>query len=409
MRKLLWVFPFFLLVSLAAAEIKLFNPADKFLTFGETLMLQGKIVPAAPLLVNGTPFSPAADGSFGCGLVLHGGKNLIVVSSGEERKTLRVLRLLTYPDIEQSYEDKKHWARGQIVYMTTLGIVEGYPDGNFYPGNPVTRGEFATWLAKVKKLPIVSLEGDVFFDVPKEHWRAPFVKAVTDAGYIAPYSRELFGIDDPISRREVANIAVKTEGLGIIARITPLFRDVPQEELGAAPIYTAREKGLVIGVNPDLPVYDPERAITRAETATLVSRFYTAQLGVRYLADFEQGYGGDKLCQLNVAPRFTAFTITPETMPVGKLATVKLRATLASREAFAPLAKVKIDLTAVGGLPDAEMFDDATAGDETAGDLTYSLNISYEPRIAGDKLLRVTASDKLGWEGKSESYLSVVE
>ncbi|MFA5113190.1 MAG: S-layer homology domain-containing protein [Candidatus Margulisiibacteriota bacterium] len=409
MRKLLRFLPVFLLVSTVAAEIRLFNPTDKFLTFNETLMAQGKADPGEPLLFNGVPFTAAEDGTFACGLVLRGGKNLVTVAGRKESKSVRVLRLVTYPDIEESYEGKKHWARGQIVYTSTLGYVEGYPDGNFYPANPATRGEFATWLAKVKKLTIPSLESDVFFDVPKEHWRAPFVKAVTDRGYMVPFSREIFGIDEPISRREAAEIAVKAEGLGIIARITPLFRDVPQEETGAAPIYTARERGLVIGVSPDLPVYDPERAITRAEAATLISRFYASQLGVRALSDFESGYGPDRLCRLNVAPQIAAFTIEPATVPAGKLSTIRLRAAIASRESFVPIARVKIDLTAVGGMPDAEMFDDATAGDETAGDLIYSLNISYEPTTTGDKALRVTAADRLGWEGKSEEYLTVTE
>jgi hypothetical protein len=409
MRKSLWLFLLFFLASLASAELKIFNPDDKFMTFGETLMLRGKTAPKAGVAINGVPFAAAADGAFGCGLVLRGGKNLVIVGSGEEKKELRVLRMLTYPDVEQDYEGKKHWARGQIVYATTLGIVEGYPDGNFYPNNPVTRGEFATWLAKVKKLPVSSLKSDVFFDVPKEHWRAPFIKAVTDAGYMASFSKELFGIDEPITRREAADVAVKSEGLGIIARITPLFRDVSQQEVGAAPIYTAQEKGLVIGVNPELPIYDPERAITRAEAATLISRFYGAQLGVRSLADFTQGYNTDRLCRLNIAPRIAAFTIDPATVTLGKLSTLKLRVTIASREAFAPMAKVKIDLTEVGGLPDAEMFDDATAGDEIASDLTYSLNISYDPKETGEKLFSVTAADKLGWEGKGEGRLLVVE
>ncbi|MCU0640911.1 MAG: S-layer homology domain-containing protein [Candidatus Margulisbacteria bacterium] len=409
MRKLIWVVLFFLLVAVASAEIKIYNPPDKFMTFGDTLMLQGAFAPGAALLINDISFKADADGAFGCGLVLHRGKNLVSVIGGGEQKNLRLLKMVTFPDVEQAYDGKRHWARGQIIYLATLGIIEGYPDGNFYPGNPVTRGEFATWLAKAKKLPIVSLEGDVFFDVPKEHWRAPYVKTVVATGYMAPQSTEQFGVDEPISRREVADIAVKTEGLDIIAKIKPLFRDVPQEGRGAAPIYTAQESGLVIGVNPDLPVYDPGRAITRAETATLISRFFAAQYGIRFLSDFEQGYSPGQLCGLNVAPQVTSFSLSPDLCQIGKLATLKLRATVAPRGPFVPLAKVTIDLTSVGGLPDAEMFDNGTAGDETAGDLTYSLNLSYQPKEAGDKVFRVTVTDKLGWEGKSTSYLTVVE
>jgi hypothetical protein len=288
-------------------------------------------------------------------------------------------------------------------------MIEGYPDGNFYPANPITRGEFATWLAKAKKIPAPAVTVDPFFDVPKEHWRAPYVKAVTDAGYLGAYSKEMFGLDDPISRREAAEIAVRTEGLGIIARITPLFKDVPQAESGAAPIYTAREGGLVIGVSKDIPVYDPERALTRAEAATLISRFSAAQAGVRYLSNFETGYSADKACGLNSEPQVVSFTIEPPLVIRNKVASLQLRVAIASREVFAPISKVKVDLAEIGGLPDAEMFDDGTSGDLERGDNIYSLNVSFQPLASGDKVLKVTVTDRLGWEGEQAATLLILE
>jgi len=405
MSKFLWLLCLPVLATAGWAEVTLFNPPDKFVTYSPIVMLQGQSTPAAPLLVNNTSFTPKDDGSFSCGLVLNKGKNRIEAGG----KTVRVLRLVTFPDIEQAYEGKKHWARGPIVYLATLGMIEGYPDGNFYPGNPVTRGELATWLAKAKKLPVPTLEADVFFDVPKEQWRAPYVKAITAAGYMPPYSTEMFGLDDPISRREAAEIAIKTEGLGIVAKITSFFRDVPQQERGAAPIYTAREGGLVIGVSKDVLVYDPERAITRAEAATLVARFSAAQWGIRYLSDFESGYGPERLCGLNVAPRVVSFAVLPAEVGLKPGAKIRLRAELASREVFAPLAKVKVDLSSIGGLADAEMYDDGTGGDDTPNDLIYALNLSFDPLSAGTKTFWLSATDKLGWEGTAQTTLLVVK
>jgi hypothetical protein len=409
MKRGVWLLPLILLAGAAAAEIQIFNPPDKLRTFDEIVMLDGKIAPPAELKIEDVRFPPQTDGSFACGLVLKPGKNLIVVGRGAEEKELRVLRLVTFPDIEITDENRNHWARGQIVYLSSLGIIEGYPDGNFYPGNPVTRGEFATWLAKVKKLPVPALTQDVFFDVPKEHWRAPYVKAVTDAGIMPAYTNEMFGIDDPISRSEAADLAVKTEGLGIVAKIIPLFRDVPQEEAGAAPIYTAREKGLVIGINKDIPIYDPDRAITRAEAATLISRFSYAQASIHFLSDFETGYTADQYCGLNVAPAIISFTASPEEISLKQLTSVKLRVTVASRESFAPVSKVKVDLAALGGARDAEMFDDATHGDETAGDGTYALNLSFQPKATGEKVFEATVTDRLGWEGKGTTSILIVE
>jgi len=387
----------------------IFDPQDKTKTFSEILMLRGQVEGKGELKVNGRAIKVGEDGTFTCGLVLNPGKNLVEVRREEQGQKLRVLKLVSFPDIEELYDGKKHWARGQIVYLATLGIIEGEPDGNFYPGRAISRGEFATWVARAKKLPLPSLTEDVFFDVPKEHWRAPYIKAVVEAGLMVPFSKDIFGIDEPISRREAAEVAIKTEGLGIVKKIVPLFKDVPKEEKGAEPIYTAWERGLVIGVSKDIPVYDPARALTRAEAATLISRFSSAQASIQFLSDFEVGYTSERLCGVNVSPEILSFSIYPLEVSLRKTTTLKLRAQVASREGFSPLARVKVDLTPLGGLPDAEMFDDGTRGDETARDLIYSLNVSYTPQETGEKRLRVVATDKLGWEGEKEASFLVVE
>lgn len=407
MRKFLGII-FLLLLTPPVFSI-IYEPRDKSRVFSEIIMLRGKVDGPGEIKINEQAIKLEADNSFSCGLILHPGKNLVEVRRGEAKQRLRILRLVTFPDIEMLYDEKKHWARGQIVYLATLGIIEGEPDGNFHPGRAVTRGEFATWLARAKKLSLPALTEDVFFDVPKEHWRAPFIKAATAAGYITPYSSDTFGLDEPIARREAAEMAVRAEGLAIVSRISPLFKDVPKEEKGAEPIYTAWEKGLVIGVSKDVPVFDPARALTRAEAATLLSRFIEVQEDLNLLSNYEVGYDKGKLCKLNVPPEIVSFTIDPDRVFLGKVTTLKLRAQLASRETFVPISKVKVDLSKIGGLPDAEMYDDATHGDEQAGDLIYSLNISFTPDSSGEKFLRVTAVDKLSWEGKKESSLLVLE
>jgi hypothetical protein len=381
MKRGIWILPLILLAGAAAAEIQIFNPPDKLRTFDEVVMLQGKVVPPAEIRIGTVRFQPQTDGTFTCGLVLKPGKNLVVVARGTEEAKLRVLRMVTFPDIETTEDNSPHWARGQITYLASLGIIEGYPDGNFYPGNPVTRGEFATWLAKVKKLAVPALTRDVFFDVPKEHWRAPYIKAVADAGLMAPSAAGgTFGLDDPVLRGEAADLAVRTEGQGSADKISTLFKNVPSRE-----------------------------AITRAEAATLLSFFGAAQESIHDLSDFDKGFTADKYCGLNVAPAIVSFTATPEEISVNQAASLKLRAVVASRESFSPVSKAKVNLVSIGGASDAEMFDDGTHGDEAAGDGTYSLNLSFHPKSTGERRLEVTVTDRLGWEGKASTSILIVE
>jgi len=409
MRNLAYLLPLIVLANAATALIQIVDPPDKLVTFSDVITLQGEAAPEQKITVNSIPLMVKTDGTFSCGLALKIGKNFVLAREGEETKSLRILKLASFPDIEEEYDGKKHWARSQVVYLASLGIIEGYPDGNFYPGNPVTRGEFASWLAKAKQLKVSQLTTDVFFDVPKEHWRAPYIKAAVDANYLSGYTNGLFGLEDPISRREAAAIVVRAEGLGIVAKIEPIFKDVPQQEKGAAPIYTAQESGLVIGVSDKLPIYDPSRVLTRAEAATLLSRFVLVQEKVKYIFDFEKGYGVERFCNLNIAPVITSFSLVPNQVNLDQPAVVQLQAQLAPRANFFPIAKVKADLTAIGGVADAEMYDDGSNGDETKGDNLYSLKLSFQPKVAQDNAIEVTAIDQLGWEGKAQAYLLVLE
>ncbi|MEA3493588.1 MAG: S-layer homology domain-containing protein [Candidatus Margulisiibacteriota bacterium] len=403
-----------LFASTVVAGIFIYEPKDKLITFNEVEMLKGVGKNLDILKINDQKIGFSANGNFSCGLILSRGKNLVEIraldKNGEHfTKEVRILSLKNYPDIETLYDGKKHWARTQIIYLSTIGVIEGYPDGGFYPGNPITRGELATWIARAKKLSVAKLGGDPFFDVPKERWRAPYIKAVVDAGFMRGYDNDTFGIDEPISRRQVAEVAVLTEGYEAVERIKPIFVDVPKEEQGAFPIYVAREKGLVLGVSKDIDVFEPDRALTRAEAAALISRFKISAERIKYLFSFEKGFDNGRRCKVNLPPKILSFSVGPGELKANKQNVVKVRVKIADRENFFPISKVKVDLSEIGGAPDAEMFDNASHGDEKKGDMVYSLNLSLEPIESGSKSLMVTAIDRLGWESRKEAFLLVIE
>lgn len=396
-------------LAYASPGIYISSPADKMITSRDVIVLSGAGKNLAILKVNGRQIKVGEKGKFSCGLVLHLGKNFIEVKAKDRSgktylKKLHILRLASFPDLEG------HWAQKKIIYLATLGFIEGYPDGYFYAGQPLTRGELATWLARIKKLYPPYLAKDPFLDVPKEHWRAPAIAAVTKKKYIKGITSKHFGIDEPISRDQAAYIATKAENVKVLWEIKKLiFQDVPKEESLAPPIFAAKKKGLVVGVSKKVPLFDPYRNITRAEAVILLSRFDRAKKAIQYLLNFKQGFDREVYAKVNVAPRVESFTVDPPSIYVNAEYVIKLRAKISSRKGFYPISKVKVDLSSLGGLPDAEMFDDGTFGDETANDGTYSLNLKLTVAESGERALKATAIDTLGWEGTSSAKLWVVK
>ena len=74
-------------------------------------------------------------------------------------------------------EPTSHWAFSYVGEMTERGVVSGYPNGNFYPDNNVTRAEFARIMTSASGLPISTPQTRDFSDVATDAWYAPYIHA----------------------------------------------------------------------------------------------------------------------------------------------------------------------------------------------------------------------------------------
>jgi len=165
---------------------------------------------------------------------------------------------------------------------------------------------------------------------------------------------------------------------------------------------------LVRGVSSDLPVYEPERALTRAEAAVLLSRFNRSQNAVQYLFNFAKGFS-QAYCKLNVQPKVLSFTVTPDNIKANEKSTIHLQAQIAPRQGFSSISKVTVDLLELGGAPDVKLYDNGTHGDQKKEDGVYALNLSLQPKKSGSKMIRVKAVDRFGWSGENEATLLILE
>jgi hypothetical protein len=155
-----------------------------------------------------------------------------------------------------------HWARDTVMTLAREGILIGDPNGTFRPDASVTRGEIATMLMR-------ALEGSGV--QPGNTFQADQERA-RQMGLL----QEGMHANQPATRAEVAHMAVRAlEGRGVAMpeRDGATFTDVPDAHWAQQDIARARALGLLQGY-PD-GTFQPERSVTRAEAAMIVSRVRT--------------------------------------------------------------------------------------------------------------------------------------
>lgn len=85
--------------------------------------------------------------------------------------------------------------------MIALGVMQGYKEGVYRPKENVSRGQFATFIARALQLPKGS---GSFPDVPKSSSLADGIYKAYKAGIVNGKTNGTFGIDDPITRQQIA-------------------------------------------------------------------------------------------------------------------------------------------------------------------------------------------------------------
>ncbi len=191
-----------------------------------------------------------------------------------------VLELGTSPIVTNAvFRDVgNHWAANAIYNMTQYGIINGYDDSTFKPGNSMTREEFAALLARS-----FSLEWNTgnrvssYTDIQPDRWSVPYIEAVRGV-----YPNPALGEETeykpatPVTREEFAAALVRILGYTGPQRTDPAaldstFRDAGQiaEEYRNA-VAAAVELKLVQGQANRM--FAPKASITRAEVASIMYR-----------------------------------------------------------------------------------------------------------------------------------------
>lgn len=107
------------------------------------------------------------------------------------------------------------WAETEIDFVSNYGIMQGFPDGNFYPDNAVTRAEIvavALRMIRAEEALAGSTQNPSFSDVAAEHWAFNVIEAAAALELVNGFPDGSFKPEALVTYQEAIKIFVSLLG-----------------------------------------------------------------------------------------------------------------------------------------------------------------------------------------------------
>ncbi|PKM76473.1 MAG: hypothetical protein CVU90_12430 [Firmicutes bacterium HGW-Firmicutes-15] len=165
-----------------------------------------------------------------------------------------------------------------INFLAGRGIVKGYRDGGFHPGEGMTRAQAAVILVKAAGLETPAVNEIGFPDVNADHWAAVNIAAATKAGYLKGFPDGSFKPDDILTR---------AQGIALIMRLStqkerpplPALKDIDQSHWAAGEMAVALATEM-IGLSADGKKVYPDAVMKRGNLARALGTLLTKDPGL---------------------------------------------------------------------------------------------------------------------------------
>jgi len=182
-----------------------------------------------------------------------------------------VLPTKTFDDVSES-----DWYYDAVMYVSENGLMQGTASG-FAPNETLTRAMLVTVLYRLDSSPNVQSEV-LFPDAINGQWYSDAIAWATENGIVQGYGNGEFGVNDPITREQIATILYRYanhknydvsvgENTNILS-----YDDVANiSEYAITPMQYVAGAGLMKGKTES--TLNPRDNTTRAEIATILMRF----------------------------------------------------------------------------------------------------------------------------------------
>lgn len=146
-----------------------------------------------------------------------------------------IIDILPIEPLEDPYKgfaDVKQgsWYYDSVKYTFCHGFISGYSNGLFGPNDSLKRQDFVVMIARIANADLSKYEGSVskLSDVKPDAYYAAAVNWAVDNGIVAGYENGKFGVNDNITREQVATILyryVKPDGIVYITNPLQSYPD----------------------------------------------------------------------------------------------------------------------------------------------------------------------------------------
>ena len=177
------------------------------------------------------------------------------------------VKIPTFSDVKNI---ESHHFYESVRSLASRGIVKGFSDGTFKPYQSVTRGQIASVLAQTLGLDTKNVKNPGFKDVKvTDPYYGP-IAALVEAGIVEGYNDKTFKPGEPLTRAHIAKMISIGFNLEEVKLTNSPFTDVKAEHWYADYVQALITNEITTGTTPT--TFEPNAFVTRGQMASFIVR-----------------------------------------------------------------------------------------------------------------------------------------
>lgn len=184
--------------------------------------------------------------------------------------------------VDVSFDDIAHvgWAKAGIETLAARGVIDGMGGHAFLPDSQVTRAQYVKMLMQAFEL-ADNKAISTLSDVKVGEWYYSSIAAAEKLGIVQGKTDGSFGVNDPISREDMAVMAYRAAELLQLnlkgASVEQSFTDKSSiADYAVKAVEMMQQGGIIQGVTAHS--FEPKSSATRAQSAVIIYRLFQKQL-----------------------------------------------------------------------------------------------------------------------------------